>query len=420
MNKVQICDAMMGSGKTTAAIKYMNEQTDRRFLFITPYLEECDRIKAKCKSRGFLAPWRSEKSKFENLHELLAEKKNLASTHAMMRKFNSETIRLIREGRYTLILDEVFDVLNVTDVADDDIQLLKDSGTISIASDGLVSWNLAKYNSGAFSEFKKLCEDRLVVASDDDVLVWQFPTSVFAAFDDVIVLTYQFDGQIQRAYFDINGIEYEYIYVRKLGDGQYEFTNLAQKAEKPNDYIDMIHIVDRPKLNAPGNSKTALSMSWSQREISNGGSMISKIRKTTENLRRNIWKADDGCTLWTCAKDSKAFFETDRLNDKNFLAWNYRATNAYREKKYLYYLHNVYLHPSILLYLHQRGASLDESQYALSSLIQWIWRSAIRDGQEIWIYIPSARMRGLLKKWLGSELTQVEREAVYGKFRSAA
>ena len=38
--------------------------------------------------------------------------------------------------------------------------------------------------------------------------------------------------------------------------------------------------------------------------------------------------------------------------------------------------------------------------YSLSVLIQWIWRSAIRDGEEIWIYIPVQRMRELLEQWI--------------------
>ena len=35
-------------------------------------------------------------------------------------------------------------------------------------------------------------------------------------------------------------------------------------------------------------------------------------------------------------------------------------------------------------------------------MVQWIWRSAIRDGDEIYIYIPSKRMRTLLINWMES------------------
>ena len=44
--------------------------------------------------------------------------------------------------------------------------------------------------------------------------------------------------------------------------------------------------------------------------------------------------------------------------------------------------------------------AVDEDGYALSEMLQFIWRSAIRNGEEIWVYIPSIRMRNLLKQWI--------------------
>ena len=38
--------------------------------------------------------------------------------------------------------------------------------------------------------------------------------------------------------------------------------------------------------------------------------------------------------------------------------------------------------------------------FALQEMLQWIWRSAIRDGKPIDLYIPSERMRSLLVEWL--------------------
>lgn len=50
-----------------------------------------------------------------------------------------------------------------------------------------------------------------------------------------------------------------------------------------------------------------------------------------------------------------------------------------------------------------------EDDYALSEMIQWVWRSAIRDGKEIWVYIPSRRMRELFQNWLnGFVQTEVQ------------
>lgn len=36
-------------------------------------------------------------------------------------------------------------------------------------------------------------------------------------------------------------------------------------------------------------------------------------------------------------------------------------------------------------------------------MVQFIWRSRIREGKEISLYIPSKRMRELLKEWLNDE-----------------
>ena len=46
------------------------------------------------------------------------------------------------------------------------------------------------------------------------------------------------------------------------------------------------------------------------------------------------------------------------------------------------------------------GVSVDNDAFALAEMLQWIWRSAIRDDKSINIYIPSERMRNLLIGWL--------------------
>ena len=87
---------------------------------------------------------------------------------------------------------------------------------------------------------------------------------------------------------------------------------------------------------------------------------------------------------------------------KGFLACNARATNAYREKITLAYMINYYLNPIITNYFTQCDVRVEHDTLALSELIQWVFRSAIRDGKPINIYIPSSRMRKLFADWLDS------------------
>ena len=64
------------------------------------------------------------------------------------------------------------------------------------------------------------------------------------------------------------------------------------------------------------------------------------------------------------------------------------------------YLVNLFMNVGEKTFYHKHGIEADDDMYALSIMVQWIWRSAIRDGDEIYLYIPSRRMRSLLENWI--------------------
>lgn len=87
----------------------------------------------------------------------------------------------------------------------------------------------------------------------------------------------------------------------------------------------------------------------------------------------------------------------------NFLACNCRATNKFKDKTVLTYLLNIYPSPVISDYLAAKGYPLDADTYALAQLLQWIWRSAIREDKPVYLYLPSSRLRKLLYQYLNDE-----------------
>ena len=94
--------------------------------------------------------------------------------------------------------------------------------------------------------------------------------------------------------------------------------------------------------------------------------------------------------LCFCPKCTFAFYEY-RMNDeeqsrlyKNYRDDNYQKT---REKYECWYTPKI-------------NGALNNDKIALAEMLQWIWRSQIRRGQPINIYIPSKRMRRLLMEWL--------------------
>lgn len=64
------------------------------------------------------------------------------------------------------------------------------------------------------------------------------------------------------------------------------------------------------------------------------------------------------------------------------------------------YMINRYLNPYVKKFFEGYNIMVDEDGYALSEMIQFIWRSAIRNNEPIYCYIPSKRMRDLLQGYI--------------------
>ena len=50
--EVNIVDAIMGAGKTQSIMNYI-KQSDKKFLVITPFLDEITRYRNYCKNKNF-------------------------------------------------------------------------------------------------------------------------------------------------------------------------------------------------------------------------------------------------------------------------------------------------------------------------------------------------------------------------------
>ncbi len=391
-----IVDEIMGAGKSSAAINYINNSGDeKRFLVITPYLDEVKRYKDTCCSKKFREPYQKKGSKLTGIKELISNGYNIVSTHALFQKFDEEVIELCRTLNYTLIMDEVAEVVQEYDISSDDINVLL-AEFCYLSDNGKLTWKEEKQNyRGKFEEIKNLCNLGGLAIVRGKALMWLFPVEVFKAFNNVYILTYMFNAQIQRYYYDYYNIKYKYIHVA-LVDGEYQFVNEDQKYNRHN-YQNLINILSHDIMNTIGEGKTSLSKSWYTKY--EDSALIEQVKKNTINYFCNIRKCGTKDTIWTTFKDYKTKI-SGKGYTKGFVPLNMRATNLYRDRCSLAYLVNIFLNPIVKGFFQDHGVTVDEDGYALSEMLQWIWRSAIRDGKEIYIYIPSRRMRELLQKWV--------------------
>lgn len=402
---IKVCDAIMGTGKSQSAIAYMNERLNDKFIYITPYLDEADRIKKGCPKLKFVEPSNNLKEydfkKSAHTAALIKSGRNIATTHQAFKNYTPDVLLDIKEQGYTLIIDENVDILENCDYSPGDLQLAVDAGYV-IENDGMYSIGEKEYRGRVLTGLFTLLKSRDLVRIEDEksnsLFYWTLPPDLLTSFKDVFILTYLFTGQSLHHFLKIYNIPYEYIGIGKTEDGT-GFRFCEPPGYTP-DYVshlgDMLNILDNPKINGIGDDYFALSKNWYDKDKGNAD----KLKKNVNNYYNNIYRdipADR--RLW--ATYNGAFSKVKGKGyTKGFLTFNSKATNKYKTRDCLVYLVNIFMNVNEKKFYQKHGIEVDEDIYALSIMVQWIWRSAIRDGEKVNLYIPSKRMRTILTNWI--------------------
>lgn len=403
LKNIKIVDSIMGSGKTSWAIQYMNSaNSEKRFIYITPFLSEVARIKESVTNRKFVEPFNRGKGKLDNLKQLILNDCNIVSTHALFQTADEEVIRLLKASNYILILDEAMNVVEQLDLNKDDLRLLIQNEMILVDEDtGLISWNSeGDFQDTKYNSIKTLSKSENLYYFQQTILFWTFPVKIFTAFKEVYVLTYLFEAQEQKYYYDLYQLDYDYMVVTKDEKGNYQLINHAYQEAYDKQSIKSLINIYEGKLNEIG-EENSLSKTWYTRD--KNALLVDKMKQNLYTYFRNNVKTPSKVNMWTCFKDDKSRLKGKGYS-KGFVAHNARATNDYQDKESLAYTINRYMQPYKKNFFTSHGVAVNEDMYALSELIQWIWRSRIRKGEHINLYIPSKRMRKLLKEYLNSNL----------------
>ena len=427
-------DAPCGAGKTSWAIQEMTQNEDKPYIYCTPFLDEITRIREGCGRQRFKEPLPYSGSKIDDFNDLLALGESIAVSHVTFLNATPETLERIHQGGYTLILDEVLDVIcefnkiqSVEDnarqsISPDDVAMLIDKGMITIAPDYKVTWCGTEYGPDFKNyEVMKMAKLGRLYCARNRLFVTIYPPEMFRQFERVFVLTYMFDGSLLKPYFELFHLPYELASISSGGDG-YSLTPYCDDADRAfrQRCKELITVCDRASLNRP---KRSLSKSWYEAASAEKLKELKNDILTYFNRHLKTASASNGDIMWTCPADFKnkvsgKGFTCARSMTKGekhlpeqerkelekrldcFVPCNAKATNIYGERWALAYCCNMYLRPMIKGFFDDSGVEPNERAYALSCLIQWLCRSRIRNGEPIEMYVPSKRMRDLLLAWM--------------------
>lgn len=392
---IKVIDALMGAGKTSWAIQYINEHPDDNVLYITPYIAETKRI-SKALNREIKCPKNRGEGKLGDICNLLMLQEDIASTHALFLKLDADCKEAIKQGHYTLFLDETIAAIEPYTLAyKNDLDYLLHKNSIRINEDGFIEWIDKDNLDTRYNPIRILAQNHSLFYVNQKLLMWRYPPEIFRLFDKVYILTYMFDASILKYYFDLSKMKYE-IKSIVYKNGVYKVCDYY----KPDlqRYKDRIHIYKNSDLNDSFPQKiTALSSTWFKNPTN-----VSKIRILKNNIYNYFSHKEPAKSeeiMWTTFLDYRSKLKGKGYSNC-FVSCNCRATNDYSETTHLCYCLNVYPHVGVTQFFLQHSIDIDQDRYALAELLQWIWRSNIRQDGEIWIYIPSKRMRKLLLDWL--------------------
>lgn len=408
-NAIHIVDSVMGTGKTQACIAWMRQHPEQKYLYVTPYLDECSRIREGAPELDFREP-QEDKTKSADLLHLLSEGKNITTTHELfsfIKKSDVAYIEYIKKFKYTLFIDEELPSIENLSMDSSDLDFFIKYDFVQVDQNTReVRWtNQDNKKSKLIDHYKEDIQRKPHYLVNDHVLMWMFPLDVLKAFQSVHVLTFMFSSSIMAGYLLKNDVSFDFYHIENgsFADG-YQRVIPEEKAR----FKDLIEIYEGP-FNDNWHGKTRkkderflMSQNWFGNRSNSG--RVNQLRNNAYNFVRNKCKAHKEDVLWTSYKDYAGALTSDKLTyqsrKSNWLAWNTKATNQYSDRTVLVYLLNVFPNPLFKNYLENDNFKFNEDDYALSALLQWVWRSAIRNGKKVTIYIPAPRMRQLLTDWL--------------------
>lgn len=422
MKPIKVIDKICGWGKTHYIFSEMRSRKKEKWLYVSPYLSEVGdgrtkgRIQKELPELDFKSPVEKRfGGKSANLKDLIANCQNVAISHQLYKTLDKATLQIMYDENYNVVIDETLDVISLYNGHKvDDIHLMIDLGIVEEAEHGRLKWNYNTKYSGTFQEIKRMCEMEVLFlyrsrTDTTKCFVNKIPPRLLEGTGDTYILTYRFVGSLMCSWLRIHGLEWEY----------YNPPNTRCEKKIKDLVRQNIEVITPPKSiiklqtsDTGAEINSAFSKSWFERASHQD---LEIIRQAIDNVVMNKFRGFEGDMIYTTFKDYAEAIRTSRIDRAilgidteldttksidNFVSKNMRASNEYASATKVIHVCNTYPHVILANYIKFLGDSVMRDEYAISELIQFLFRSAIRNGEKVKVVIFSNRMRTLLNLWL--------------------
>lgn len=408
---VEVLDALPGSGKTHAIINYMSLHQDKKWLYISPMLEETeDRVPKQALDLGmeFFVPYEDKMySKSDTCYQALLKGYNICCTHNLMYLFSKKHLEILNLQGYNVVSDEELNLINGYSIKREDFDFLLKNKIIDIQEDGRVVFLDEDMSLGArYGDIKAKSDLGMLYAANrsEKFLVTQLSPKIIEAADRFILLTYNYKDSLMQVFLKMHKYDYKIFNEVSLWKTDTEIKETLRKR---------INIIETPSVKKI-QDKYSLSKSWWGRAT---GTERNDVAKTIRSVMKscNISRDD---MFYTVPKDysvSSKGFNTKYIgnepkkdsNDnpidytRTFIACNARSTNKYANKQLAIHAYNLFPNQAVKAFIQGNGFYCNDEVYALNMLIQWLFRGCIRKKEGVLnVSILSKRMSTLFKEWL--------------------
>jgi hypothetical protein len=388
MTNITFFDRCCGFGKSEATIAHAKKHVGKPFLVVVPTLDEVARYRAGLPH--FHEPETGTENKSDDLRELLTDGQSIVCTHKLFDLMTPDHLALL--VNYKVVIDEVLAVVEAVTLKglseEGWNRTYVENGYATVTDDGMVvptdKW-AAAWDDLALVGSKKLYplarKERLWKGANGGFFVNELPHQVFTVPAMVEVLTYMAEFSLMSKYLDRRKLAYE---IDKDHEADTQFRkNLGL----------LLTVIPNKTLERFGWGHTK-QQARTDKETEAISSALGSIRK---NVFKGVPNKD---ILWSCVKSEEPRIANrlSRMRDASWSPKNCKGTNSYRHCTHGIYLNDLYLHPSISQFYGTDDAFCDG--WALSELIQWLYRTALRDNRPVTVIMPAKRMRGLLQRYL--------------------